>query len=157
MNTAKVATLTIIKRYKPELSNLLNILHEVQNNSENNYISEEDVKVIAEYLNTTMAAIQGVVEYYSMFSNSKRGKYIIRLCKSPICRMFGAQDLLLHLQARLGIHVGETDDREIFTLELSECLGHCDKAPVMMINGDLHHSLDNEKIDRIIKEYTLKS
>jgi NADH-quinone oxidoreductase subunit E len=143
----------ILAKYEATPDKLLNILHDIQNQSEQSYISESDISALAKYLNTTKAAIYGVVEYYSMFSAQPRGKYVIRVCKSPICRMLGGQDMLNFIQSALNIPTNETDAEKLFTLEVSECLGHCDKAPVMMVNDELHVNLTPEKIDSILSQY----
>lgn len=143
----------ILSKFEPKMDNLLNILHEVQYHSNHSYISPQAISQIAKYLNTTKAAIYGVVEYYSMFSSRPRGKHVIRLCKSPICRMQKGQDMLNAIQKKLSIHTGGTTKDELFTLELSECLGHCDKAPVMMIDGDLYTQLTEAKIESILQSY----
>lgn len=143
----------ILAKYEASPDLLLNILHDIQNQSAQSYISESDISVLAKHFNTTKAAIYGVVEYYSMFSAQPRGKYVIRVCKSPICRMLGGQDILNSIQSALNIPTGGTDEENLFTLEVSECLGHCDKAPVMMVNDQLHANLTPEKIDSILHEY----
>lgn len=146
----------ILAKYEASPDQLLNILHDTQNHSAQSYISESDIAAIAKYINTTKAAVYGLVEYYSMFSSQPRGKYVIRVCKSPICRMLGGQDILNSIQSALNIPIGGTDEEKLFTLEVSECLGHCDKAPVMMVNDELHANLTPEKIDLILNKYRQK-
>ncbi|HKK67107.1 MAG TPA: NAD(P)H-dependent oxidoreductase subunit E [Bacteroidales bacterium] len=146
----------IISKYKADKDQLLMILHEVQNNHPQSYISEEDIILIAKHLNTTKAAVYGVVEYYSMFSSKPRGKHIIRVCKSPMCRMLGSADVLTFLQQELGVPVNHTSSDGMFTLELSECLGHCDKAPVMMIDEYLYSRLSEAKIRHSLDYFRTK-
>jgi NADH-quinone oxidoreductase subunit E len=146
----------IISKYKADKDQLLMILHEVQNNHPQSYISEEDIILIANHLNTTKAAVYGVVEYYSMFSSKPRGKHIIRVCKSPMCRMLGSTDVLSLLQQELGVPVNHTTSDKLFTLELSECLGHCDKAPVMMIDEYLYSRLNEAKIRHSLDYFRTK-
>jgi NADH:ubiquinone oxidoreductase subunit E len=128
------------------------MLHEVQNNNPGNNITQADIRQVAEYLNTTTASVYGVVRYYSMFSLVPRGRYVIRFCKSPLCRMVGAFNLLSSLEKELSIRMGETTSDMLFTLEPSECLGHCDKAPVMMVNEKMYFDLDETRLQAILKE-----
>jgi NADH-quinone oxidoreductase subunit E len=146
-----MTTEQLLEKYPPTRDHLLNILHEVQANNPNNNISEDDIKLVAKYLNTTYASVYGVITYYSMISIKPRGKYIIRLCKSPVCRMIGSNDILNSLINSLGIEPGETTDDKLFTLEYSECLGQCDKAPVLMVNEKLYTELDDYKVNNLIK------
>lgn len=148
-----MTTKAILQNYPATKDNLLMILHEIQDNNPDNYVSEQDIKEVAAYLNTTYAAVYGVVTYYSMLSIKPRGKHIIRVCRSPLCRMVGATDMLSYLRSKLKINVGETSPDKIFTLETTECLGQCDKSPVLTVNEDLYTSLDTGKIDNIIEKY----
>ena len=129
------------------------ILHELQNNSPENFISEEDMKAVAAYLNITASSVYGVVTYYSMFSNSPRGKNIIRVCRSPVCEMTGTKGVLGDLTQILGIEPGETTPDRLFTLETVECLGRCDEAPGMIINRDFYGKLTFNSLLEIIDRY----
>lgn len=144
-------TQDLLQKYPPEKDQLLMILHDIQNNNPENYISPSDIKAVAEYLNTTLSRVYGVVKYYSMFSSKPRGKYIIRLCKSPVCRMKGTFDILNTLEKMLDIKPGETTKDKLFTIEFSECLGQCDKAPAMMVNKKLYKELDSFELGNIIR------
>ena len=147
-----MSTQEILSKYKPKRDNLLLMLHAIQHNNAGNHITRSDIRQVASYLNTTTASVYGVVRYYSMFSMTPRGKYIIRFCKSPLCRMVGAFDLLKSLEKQLSIRMGETTSDMMFTLEPSECLGQCDKAPVMMVNEQIYTNLDESRLEDILKD-----
>ncbi|MFP4018807.1 MAG: NAD(P)H-dependent oxidoreductase subunit E [Bacteroidales bacterium] len=148
-----MTTKDILQDYAATKDNLLMILHDIQQNNPDNRLSEQDIKEVAAYLNTTYAAVYGVITYYSMLSVKPRGKNIIRVCRSPICRMVGATDMLSYLRSKLMIDIGGTTQDKIFTLETTECLGQCDKSPVLTVNEDLYTDLDTGKIDNIIEKY----
>ena len=141
----------ISSKFAPELHNMLNILHELQNDNPQNYLSSEDLKWVANYLNTTYSSVYGVAKYYSMFSLTPRGKYIIRVCKSPLCKMIDGEHIIKCIKEKLKIGIGDTTNDSLFTLETSECLGHCAQAPVMMINDKVYKNLNAQKIDKILK------
>ncbi|GAB4285041.1 MAG: NADH-quinone oxidoreductase subunit NuoE [Marinilabiliales bacterium] len=143
----------ILRKYRPNKDNLLNILHDFQSINDKNYISNSDIKLIARYLNMSYSEIYGVIGYYDMLSNKPRGKYVIRICASPVCNMLDGKSLADKLCEELGISFGETTNDNLFTLEKTECLGHCENAPVMMINDDLHENLNLNNISSIIKKY----
>lgn len=140
----------LLKKYSPRRENLLMILHELQNADPQHYLSNETLQNVADYLNITSGEVMGIVGYYSMLSNSPRGKYVIRLCTSPVCRMLGSIDLLEELKAILEIDVDETSSDELFTIEKTECLGNCHNGPSMMINEVLYSNLETEKMHQII-------
>ncbi|MCB2194901.1 MAG: NAD(P)H-dependent oxidoreductase subunit E [Bacteroidetes bacterium] len=145
----------IISKFEQRKDNMLNILHAVQNNNPNNYLTTEDLKLVAEYLNTTYSSVYGVVKYYSMFSLKPRGKYVIRVCKSPLCHMMDGDNLMQEIKDIIGIGLGETTDDLMFSIESSECLGHCAHAPVMMINEKVYKNLDSFKIKNVFQSIKL--
>ncbi|MGM0667210.1 MAG: NAD(P)H-dependent oxidoreductase subunit E [Bacteroidota bacterium] len=149
-------TSDILRKFNPEHKNMLNILHALQDNNPYNYLASDDLKEVAAYLNTTLSHVYGVATYYTMLSVKPRGKYIIRACNSPVCLIEGSTDVLEELKQLLDTGIGETTTDRLFTLEVSECLGHCARAPVMMINDRIYGNLDRKKIADIIKEYKNK-
>jgi len=143
----------ILKEYKRDKDNLINILHAVQNNNPQNYLDKDDLKDVAMYLNITYSHVYGVATYYTMFSLNPRGKYIIRVCNSPVCNMEKSNDIINEITNILSIKVGETTKDKRFTLELSECLGQCNTAPGMMINEDVIGNLDTENLKSVFEKY----
>jgi NADH:ubiquinone oxidoreductase subunit E len=140
----------ILLKYQPQKENLLQILHEIQDTHPQQYLAKSDLLKVAKYLNISMSAVYGVVGYYSMFSTIPRGKYIIRLCDSPICNMFDSKLIAKKLKDLLKIEVNQTTADGLFTLEMSECLGLCGNKPSMMINKETYTELDENNIELII-------
>jgi NADH-quinone oxidoreductase subunit E len=143
----------ILHKYPPSLENILLILHDFQNNNPRNYLSEKDLSMIAKYLNVSGSSIYGIVSYYSLFSSKPRGKHIIRICSSPVCDMAGARDVLTQFHRSLKIDLGETTAEGLFTLESTECLGQCDKAPGMSVDEAFYGNLTAQKITTILQKY----
>ncbi len=141
---------TILHKYAPVTDNMLLILHDLQNSNPHHYLSEEDLDTVANYLNTTRGVVYGIVQYYTMFCLTPRGKHIIRICISPVCGLMGGLDILHELKTVLGIELGETTEDGLFTLEHSECLGQCDKAPVLMMDEEVHGNLTADSIKALI-------
>ena len=135
------------------MENMLGILHELQDSNPNNYLTEEDMKLAAGYLNTTYSHVYGVATYYSMFSVKPRGKNLIRVCHSPVCDLEGSGAVIDALKKVLGIGVGETSADSLFTLELTECLGRCAESPSVMINRDLYGNVEPGQVEKILKKY----
>ncbi len=148
---------TILQQFKPKQHNLLAILHALQNNNPQNYLTEDALAETAGYLKVTKSTVYGVAGYYTMFSLKPRGKYIIRICMSPVCQLLKSEEILTALHRKLGIKTGETTPCGLFTLEVSECLGQCQEAPSMMINQTVYNNLDQEKIAEILNTYRTKN
>ena len=142
----------IISGFRAEKANLLPILHALQDNHPQNYLTEESLKAAAMHLRINLSWVYGVAGYYSMFSLKPRGRYIIRVCNSPVCNMIGSSGLIEALNGILGINAGETTPDGLFTVEEAECLGICDVAPAMMINRTVYGNLTPESLKEIIDE-----
>ena len=140
----------IFSRYPPSADKLLSLLIDLQAHNPRNYLAEEDLTDAARYMNVTKARVYGVAGYYSMLSMKPRGRHVVRVCRSPICRMFGAFDIAQELEKMLGISFGDTTADGEFTLEYSECLGRCNHSPTMMVGSKFYGLLDADKLKYII-------
>jgi len=148
---------SILKRYESKMENLLNILHDLQNSHPQNFLTEEAIEKTAKFLNSSLSSVYGFAKYYSMLSTNARGKFIIRICSSPICFICNACGVRKYISNRLKINAGETTADGLFTLETVECLGHCDKSPCIMINEVVIGDLSVEKAAKILDEIIEKS
>lgn len=137
--------------FGPQKENLISLLHRIQNEQEFHYIPEERIKEIADFLRITPSELYGVISFYSMFSTEPRGRYIVRMCRSAACHVMGTGTLIGSLKEILGIDVGETTRDNLFTLEVSSCLGMCDVAPAMMVNDEVYGNLTDERIQKILE------
>jgi len=140
----------ILKKFDAKNENILLLLHALQKANPRNYLTEEDLRLVANYLSLPLGNVMGVATFYSLFSLKPRGKYIIRVCDSPPCHLEGSESILEEIKKYLSLEVGQTTRDGIFTLETSECLGHCAESPVMMINEEVHGNLTAEKVRSIL-------
>lgn len=130
---------------------ILHLFHEFQDqDSDSNYVSASSVRRIAEHLDLSIAQVYGVLSFYHMFSYRPRGRYVIRLCDSLSCRIVGSLDIYTYLRRELGLHVKQTSDDGLFSLEIVNCLGSCHTAPNMMVNEQLITNLTLEKVKETI-------
>jgi NADH-quinone oxidoreductase subunit E len=93
---------------------------------------------VADVIGCTPADVEDVVSYYVMFFTRPVGKYVLQVCRTLSCALMGAERVTEELSNTLGIKAGETDAAREFTLLEVECLGACDKAPVIGVNDDWH-------------------
>lgn len=135
---------------------LLLALHKAQADSGGNYLSNEKLKDIAIDYHVSLAEVTGTASFYSMFSTKPRGKYVVRVCESLPCRICGSVDIYLALEEILGIRNHETTADALFTLELVNCVGCCDRSPVVMINDDIHTGMTPDRIRELIGEIRRK-
>src|SRR4029453_9892693 len=116
------------------------------------YISGASMRFVAEQIGCTAAEVEDVVSYYTMFYTKPVGKYVINVCRTLSCAVLGAERVTEELSAKLGIKPGETDASRTFTLLEVECLGACDRAPVVMINDDWHERLRPEQAAQFVDD-----
>jgi len=115
------------------------------------YITANGMRHVAEILEMTPAEVEDVATYYVMFYKEKVGKYVLQVCRTLSCALMGAERVTEALSEKLGIKVGETDPSGMFTLLEFECLGACDRAPVVMVNNEhWHECLTPEDAARLV-------
>lgn len=117
------------------------------------WVSDEGLRDVGEFLGMTVADLDAVATFYNLIFRKPVGKHVILVCNSASCWIMGYDSVRDHLSARLGIKLGETTADGRFTLLPIVCLGACDRAPVMMVDNDLHGELTPEKIDAILGQY----
>lgn len=140
----------ITARYPSRQAALLPVLHLVQ--SETGFLSAEEERAVALILGIPPIKVREVVTFYTMFTRKPLGRFHLQVCSNLSCSLAAGERILRHLQAKLGIGVGETSPDGKYTLTEVECLGACEQAPCMMVNFDYHGNLDSEKVDRILEE-----
>lgn len=142
----------VIARYKFEAGMLIRILQEAQDIF--GYLPADVQSYIAKELKLPISTINGVVSFYSLFSQEPRGKYIIGVCMGTACYVKGAQEILNTIKEELAIDVGETSMDKMFTLKATRCIGACGLAPVITINENVHGRLSPADIPSILYQYT---
>jgi NADH-quinone oxidoreductase E subunit len=129
----------ICGKYPPEQrkSAVLAALYFAQ--EQQGYLTASALRHIAEFLRITPAEVEDVATYYVMFFKAPVGKYVLQVCRTLSCALAGAERVTEALSEKLGIEVGGTDPSGMFTLLEFECLGACDRAPVVMVNNEHWH------------------
>jgi len=130
---------------------LLESLQEAQNKF--GYLSSEILAELAKSLDTSLSEVYGVATFYSFLATKPQGRNVIRICKSLPCFIKNSQTIAETVAREIGIQPGETTPDGRFSLELTNCIGACDKAPAMMVNNDVHVDLTPKKLSQILKEY----
>jgi formate dehydrogenase subunit gamma len=80
------------------------------------------------------------------------GRHIIKVCRAESCQAMGADDLVEHAKARLGIDMGGTTGDKSFTLEAVYCLGNCALSPAVMIDETLHGRVSSDRFDELVSQ-----
>ena len=129
----------ICGKYPPERrkSAVLAALYLAQ--EQQGYLTASALRHVAQFLRITPAEVEDVATYYVMFFKAPVGSYVLQVCRTLSCALAGAERVVETLSEKIGIKVGETDASGMFTLLEFECLGACDRAPVVMVNNEHWH------------------
>ncbi len=133
----------VVKRDK-----LLNILKGIQRKYGN--LPEKEIRKLSIKIDIHVTEIYSTATFYSMFHIEKKGK-IVRICNSPSCYLNGSLNILKEAKKILRIDAGETTKGGKFSLEVTSCIGCCDKAPAIMINEELFTDVSKEKLRKLLK------
>jgi NADH-quinone oxidoreductase E subunit len=142
----------IIKRYPPDRkrSAVLPALYLVQHQL--GYVTANAMRYVAGLLEITPADVEDVTSFYTMFYTKPVGAFVLQVCRTLSCALNGAERVTEEISAKLGIAVGQTDASGTFTLLEVECLGACDRAPVVMVNDAWHECLKPEDAARLLDD-----
>ena len=144
----------ICDRYTNEKTPLMMILSDIQN--EYGYIPLEVQELVSQKTGISVAEIYGVVTFYSFFSLTPKGKYVIGCCLGTACYVKGGQQIIDKFSEILGVKPGETTEDGLFTLDALRCIGACGIAPAVSISGTVYPKVTVDKVPQIVAEYRAK-
>jgi NADH-quinone oxidoreductase subunit E len=139
-----------IARYPQKAAALLPVLHIVQEDA--GFVSLEAERWVAGRLGLEAVRVREVLSFYTMFRRAAGGGHTVRVCRNLSCHLAGAEDLLAFLSQRLGVEPGETTPDGAITLVTAECLGNCDHAPCLQIDGVDHGPVTAEAAAALVEE-----
>ena len=150
------ATRQRIREYLPHYPTkqavVLPALHTVQESL--HCVPNEAIVEIAQILELAPAEVHDTMSFYGFFRtpDNPLGRHRCWVCRSIACAIRGGEQMLERMCQKLGIRPGDTTPDGRITLEFAECLGTCDFAPCLLVDGVLHKNLTEEKIDELVKE-----
>ncbi|MFO7612096.1 MAG: NAD(P)H-dependent oxidoreductase subunit E [Clostridia bacterium] len=130
--------------------NLIVVLHKAQNLF--GYLPREVQLHVSRKLKLSAAKVNGVVTFYSYFTEEPKGQHVISVCMGTACFVRGASDILASVQEKLGIKCGETTKDGKFTIDSLRCVGACGLAPVVIADGRVHGRVEIDDLDKILVE-----
>lgn len=152
--TTKNAILELQKRYPEKRSALIPALHLAQ--SEKGYLSLETQSEVAALFQLDPNEVNAVVTFYDMFFEKPVGKHLLHVCKNVSCMLRGSDEILGKICSKLKTQLGQTTEDGEFTVIASECLGACDRAPMMLVDEKVVGPIKENELDNILQE-ALKS
>jgi NADH-quinone oxidoreductase subunit E len=119
---------------------------------ERGFVADPDIEELAAFLGVPAIQVEEVLSFYTQFRRRPIGRWHLQVCRNVSCSMRGAEDLLAHLERRIGVGPGGSTPDGRFTLSTVECLGSCGTAPAMMVNDRCVENLSPDAVDALLKE-----
>jgi len=139
-----------IARYPERSAALLPVLHIIQD--ESGFVSPGAEVWVAAKLSIAAVRVREVLSFYTMFRRAPAGRSTLQVCHNVSCALAGAEDILLFISEKLGIAPGQTTPDGAISLVTVECLGNCDHAPCLQVDGVDHGPASRETVDALIEE-----
>lgn len=115
------------------------------------WVNAELMDAVADYIGLPRIQVYEVATFYSMIETEPVGRHSVSICTNISCMLRGAEELVEHVENRLGCKLGEsTADGRIFLKCEEECLAACRSAPMMQVDHVYHTDLTPEKVDEIL-------
>ena len=115
------------------------------------YLTTELMNAVADYLEMPRIAVYEVASFYSMLETEPCGRHSVSVCTNISCMLRGADDIVAHIEKKLGVKTGEsTRDDRIYLKEEEECLAACCGAPMMMVDHKYYENLTLELVDKVL-------
>jgi NADH-quinone oxidoreductase E subunit len=138
-------------KYPDKRSAVMPLLYIAQ--EEYGYVSPEGIQEVADLCDMDPTQVRSIAGFYTMYSESPKGKYWLQVCTDLACALRGADQFHADLKAELGVEEGGTTEDGLFTVEHVMCLAACDKAPMLQCNFHYYENLNMDKMRALLDEW----
>lgn len=142
--------LELQQKYPEPRSALIPALHLAQ--AEVGFLPRDTQNEVAALFDIDPNEVNSVVTFYDMFFEEPVGKHVLHVCKNASCMLRGADRLIESLCKKLQVCPRLVSDDGEFTIIPSECLGACDRAPMMLVDDKVVGPIKEEELDQILAE-----
>ena len=140
----------LLELYPERRSALIPLCHLAQ--EQDGWLTPEAIEELAGMVGITAAEVRGTATFYDMLHTEPAGTYLIGICTNIACLLGGAEELLAHAEATLGVRAGGTTPDGMFTLEDAECLADCDRVPCVQVNHRYVGAQTPESFEQLLGE-----
>jgi len=117
------------------------------------YLPDHALTGLADQLGLPVVDVYAAATFYGALPMSPLGKHVIKVCKSVPCYLKSNRLIIDAIRAELGIGPGQTSHDGLFSLQMVNCIGACDKAPAMMIDDAVFGDLTPDGVSEILAGY----
>jgi NADH:ubiquinone oxidoreductase subunit E len=140
----------LIGKHREDLGGVITILEEIQ--TKYGCLSEEALRIVAQYTGRSLVDIYGIATFYKFFSLKPRGNHLLLACLGTACHVRGGPAIVEEFVKQLGISPGETTaDRDV-TFETVNCLGACALGPIVIADGHYFSNVTRHQVKEIISK-----
>jgi len=143
---------TILDKHGRDRTKLLTVFLDIQEASDNNFVSEQQAEAVARGMNIPLSEIYDVLTFYAMLNTEPRGKRTFGICRNVSCKFRGGDKLAQKVEEAAGIKMGETDPSGRLTIKWINCIGGCDDSPAIKIDDEVFCCSDHERAVRLAKK-----
>lgn len=119
---------------------------------EEGYVSQAALQALAGHLGVAEADLYDSASFYSMLRFTPPAAVTIEVCRGTGCHSCGNGELVRALEEATGVTMGSVSEDGSVQLGWVECLGQCQDAPNLLINGTLYTDVDLKQIPKLLKE-----
>lgn len=141
-----------LARYETKESAIIPSLYQVQKENEG-WVPPEAIQYLGTLMGLPVSRINEVFHFYTMFNKEPVGKYHVQVCCNVACAMAGTREMIEDFCKDYGVDENEMTKDKKFTFTRVECLGACDKAPMMQVNDDYYEGLTLDSAKKILREF----
>jgi NADH-quinone oxidoreductase subunit E len=138
-------------RYPTTEALVLPALHLAQQHWDG-WLPDEAIEAVAQELELPAVKVYGVVTFYDLFHQRPVGRHRLRVCTNLSCALRGGEEIAATVERELGVGEGQVSADGRCSWVRFECLGACEAAPMMMVDGEYHGPLDPAKAKRLLEE-----
>lgn len=132
-NTDREALDAILTSFGKDRTRLFAIVQAVQTRL--GHVPDAAIDYLARCLGMHRVEVADTVSFYTFLDRQKKGDVHIRLAKTPISMMQGAQEVAQAFEEALGIRMGQTTRDGKFSLSWTSDIGMADQEPSALVNG----------------------
>jgi NADH:ubiquinone oxidoreductase subunit E len=117
------------------------------------YVPDQALTGLAERLGLPVVDVYAAATFYRSLPIRPLGRHVIKMCKSVPCYLKNNRPVIDAVEKELGVGPGQTSHDGLFSLQMVNCIGACDKAPAMMIDDEVFGDLTPERVPEILAGY----
>lgn len=117
------------------------------------WISDDSILDIAQFLGLTGEDVDSIATFYNLIFRKPVGRHVAFVCDSISCWIMGYEKVRTQIKDCYEIEPGQTTPDGRLTFLPIACLGHCERAPAMMIDQDVYGDVTPEKVESIVEKY----